>query len=242
MNEKIKRIQEGDKELLKQVIEENKEFIHSFTLKYYGVFEDYEDLVQESTCAFINSLYTFKFKGDFYENYARRYIFKNIERYILKNLHRITNKDKKYEFFMDLYIRAIKYYKHEPTAKELKKLLNKNMRVSEEVYNTVNGYIKYNSDALDVYEIRDDYSLEDECIKNVDTDLFVKRFFDNTLNDIQKNTLLKLYGFDNEKCYTFTEIAKSRGVSKQSVSLVHISAIKKLQKKKYNSLNKFYNL
>ena len=236
MEEIIKRIQNGEKELLNDILKDNIEYIYSYTYKYYGIFNDYEDLVQVAMLAFVKAVYSYKFNGYFLTSHANLWITKNIERYILRNLDNINDIEEKYKICINIYEKCITYYKHEPNAIEVSRYTNSNETIGSTILNVVNNYDVENKKYEDELYIDD---TEAESLKRLESDLFIKKYIDGTLTDNQKKVIMYKYGF-YDRCYRESEISEKLGVSRQCVSNCHEYAIKKLKKKYKEKTFKHY--
>ena len=239
----IKEIQDGNKALLNDLLDDSMDFINSYVEPYKNVYEDYDDLLQEAILVFINSIYFYKynpkFNKYFYSQYAGHWINLRLLTFVLKNLNRVFDDDDKLIISLNAYDRVKKNLNYEPSIKEFSEYYNLKYHQAELIINFINGS-DFNEDIyMGLKEFCDDYSLEDETVKELETELFIKRYLSKTLKDNQINVILHKYGFGKE-ILGYTEIAKLEGVSKQCVNSRHDFAIKKLIKMHYEDLEKYY--
>lgn len=235
MEDVIKRIQEGDKNLLEIFINENKEYIYSYTSIYYDKLNDYEDLVQTAVYAFIKSIYNYKFTNDFYTRYSKMWISSYVNRFVLNNLRNVKDKEDAICIATKIYEKCRKHIKHDPSIDELVKFLNVSHFVAQDIIDIIN----YNNNLdIDVYSSIDNYSLEDEVIKKVDTEIFRKRFIDNMLTKKQREVVLLKYGFSGE-CMRTVDIAKTLGGGRTAKDDLNKKAIKRLERKCISELEKY---
>ena len=233
MNNIIKKIQDGDKKLANTFIKDNISYIKKFTSKYFGIFEDYDDLVQIAMIAFMKSIYTFKYNMDFLKQHAALRIYTEVNRYVLENFHLINDFEVRYLIMLGFYERCRKDIDIEITSKEISNYYGIKNSSAAKIIHFINNIEKYED--INTDDLLSDYNLEDECIKKIDTELFKIKFIDNVLTDKQKNIIINKYNFNN-KGLTISEMARKINMTRQSLNNNHNCAIKKLKKEYSNEL------
>ena len=219
---KIKRIQNGEKHLLKEFIQENMDYINARCEEYKYIFEDYDELIQEAIYIFIRAVYTFKFDCDF-RAYSNGWIYTRIKRFVLDNLNRVSDEEEKYNLCVQEYEKVRTKLNKEPSVEELWKGLFIKYSSAREIYNTVNFI--YEDVNEEIYEEK-----YEEINDRVDSGLFKKNVIDKKLDGNQKDALLLKYGFVNGKMYSLRQIAKKIGYSHQGVDHLIKYGEKKLKK------------
>lgn len=228
MNEIIKRIQNGEEHLLNDLIIDNMDYIYSFTKKYYGIFEDYEELVQEAIIAFIESVYKYDFKKCFLNPYASIKIYYRVNKYVYENLYRICDYEKRYKIVSKLYGKCKNCIGHEPSPRELSRYYRIDIRFAEEIlniYNTKDFYLNIKN-YKNYYQ---DYSIE-EVERNVNTEIMSNRIKRSNLTTKQKELILTKFGFKDGKSYTFEYLANEKNQKKQATHSLYKKAEKKLKR------------
>lgn len=229
MNETIKRIQNGEKELLSGLIEDNLDFIYKYIKKYDGKFLDYEDLKQEVIKEFIKAVYCYNFKDDFINNYANRKIYNRARRYLIVNIDRFIDKDEQYALCVKVYEKCKKKVGHNPSIEEISHYWYIHSSVVCRVLEYLNNPFLSNVDLKeDMMSITFD---EKEIINNIQRKECVDLIINSSLSQRQKEVLLFHYGFYNGKSYSFSEMARKLDSYRQVYSDANISLIKRLKKK-----------
>lgn len=222
MYTKIKRIQNGEKHLLKDFILENMDYINARVKEYKYIFEDYDELIQEAIYIFIRAVYTFKFDCDF-RAYSNVWIYTRIKRFVLDNLNRVSDEEEKYNLCVQEYEKVRAKLNKEPTVEELWKGLFIKYSSARDIYNIVN--FKFDNYKEEIYEEK-----YEEINDSVDSELFKKNIVEKKLDGNKKEAILLKYGFLDGKMYSLRQIAKKIGYSHQGVDHLIKYGEKKLKK------------
>lgn len=237
MTETIKKIQEGDKILLEEFIKNNIELVYAHTSKYYDILNDYDDLVQEVTYGFIKSIYNYKFNKPF-ERHANRVMYLYKERFLLKNIYSINDNFEQYIIALRFYDKCKKSIAHTPTVKEFARYHYIKNNLAYEIYSILNSF---NNEYSLNDNICDNIIFEDESIKKMDSEIFKNNFVNKVLTSKQSAIISLKYGFLNNICYSETEIAKKKNMTRQNVNNLHSYAMKRLRKINKEDINDFLN-
>lgn len=233
----IKAIQDGNKSLLNDFIKENFNYITGYTMKYKNIYSDYDELVQEAVIIFIKCINNYNFKNDFYQQFTNIRLYVDIRKYVLNNLDRVTDDEEKYNLCVKMYERFIrKYIDSDELYSQMRASLGIESRKVDEIIDiaTLSEYNFYKEEQ----ELNS--NIEDKYLEKIEHEKFLDKYINNTLTETQKKIILFKYGFINNKCYRFSELAFINGISKNSVYLDHKYAIKKLKKRHGKELQKLY--
>ena len=207
------------------------DYILSRISKYYGVFEDYEDLLQEALIAFTKAIYSYDFKGYFLKQFAAIRIYNATTRYVFSNLHRITDEEKRYELVKDFCDRVKRKIGREPNYRDIVIYNGLEVNHAKEIiyiYNMKNIYMDYETHKDDEF----DYTLSD-VERFVDSDNFGSLIKDTDyfkLTKRQKEIILLRYGFSDGEFHSLPEIAKLLKMSKQGANNIEFAALKNMRK------------
>lgn len=229
MEEKIRKIQAGDKEILNEFLNDNLNYIYGITARYYGIFDDYDELIQVALYAFTKSLYKYNFDCNLYNKHSKRWICSYVERYMLKNIDRVNNIDNRYNIAVKVYENCKKYYNHTPNVKELSKYGLIKADLAQYILDIIDDPYKFiNIGYEDIY--MDTYN-EDDFIRNIEKENFIDDVLSTNLTEKQRNSIMYKFGFVDGFCYGPTDTSKIIGVSRQNVDDMNDRAIKRLKKK-----------
>ena len=214
MNKIIKRIQNGEDELLEKLIVEKEEFIYSFIEMYKEMFDDYDELKQEAVCVYIYLIKRFNFNC-YFSTYITTKMRQYINKFILSNLDRINSIDDRIMISQYFYNKCKNHIKSEPTREALRFYLNiKNIYV-EQIINyakNVGSYISYNHSLYG--EVDENYEVVERF---VDSDLFMKNILKKYLTKKQAESIIMNFGFiDRPKSLVY--LGKLENTSKQTIS------------------------
>ena len=216
----------------------SKKYINYCIKKYKNVFEDYEDLEHEAICVALR----YGKKNNYDINLVKERLLLGVywesTKYLLRNLDRFTDFTEKYCLCMRIYENCKKNIKHEPDYKDLSYFVGITKAQAYEVLHFVKNYENYNTDLVfDREEVKEDYNLEDEVTKYVDTKIFEEVFLPK-LTDKQRQAIEMRYGFCGKTPLSGLSIARTLGTTRQNVSLLEQNAKEKL--KSLKKLRKFY--
>ena len=210
MNEIVLRIQNGEKRLMDDFIKDNFKYVENIAKKYYEIFEDYEDLIQEGLIGFVKAIYSFDTNKKYFIQYLNYKILSEINKYVYSNLDRIIDEKVRYEFAMYLYKKCENKIGYEPNVGEISSYYGLYISKAQQIYNIYRQYnIYYNiEDFKDYYN---DFSL------NVVDDKIDSNIFFNQLDLLtyREKEYLKLKYLNGLK--TDIEISKFLNVSRQLV-------------------------
>lgn len=228
MNETIKRIQNGEKDLLEGLITENLDYIYKYVKKYNGIFLEYEDLKQEAIKEFISSVYAYNFKDDFILNYARRRIYTKVRYFVMMNIDRFKDSEERYAFCVKIYENSKFRLGHNPTIEEFARYYYINESVAYKIFN----YLK-NPD------IKNERFNEENITNNIEEDVILNKLEAKDMKDLvinscltkrQKELLLFHYGFYNGETYNFSEMARILNSNRQVYSRANETLLKRVKR------------
>lgn len=214
MIEKIKRVQNGEYELISEIISENQQFIYSFIEKYKNIFDDYEDLKQEAICIYIYLIKRYNFNY-YFSTYINTKMKQYINKYILSNIDRINNIEDRIYISKYLYNKCTVYLKHKPTIYEFNNYLRIKSIYAYQIFNYATTNSKYLSYDDSLYGEMD-YNL-DTVERKADSELFRDNFLKKLLTKKQAMAIIQYFGFDG-KFYKLTDLGKMENTSKQTIS------------------------
>lgn len=212
MEEIVKRIQKGEKYLLNDFIKDNMKYIYNITKKFYGIFEDYDDLVQEALITFIKAVYSFDTTKKYFLPYLNIKILSTVNKYVNSNLDRIIDNKKRKEIALGLYKKCQDRVEFEPDVDALMRYYGLYVSDAQKLYNICkNDDIYCNIDDFNNYY--QDYSLDD-LEHEIDSNLLFKNLNLKLLTENEKE-YIRLKYIENIK--NDSEIARCLGVSKQLI-------------------------
>ncbi|MCM8803785.1 MAG: sigma-70 family RNA polymerase sigma factor [Candidatus Omnitrophica bacterium] len=243
----IIRIRKGDKKLKEEFIKNNQGLVFHIAKKYAFTSEILPDLIAEGNMGLLRAIEKFDFRRKVkFGTYAYFWIKRFILRAIMKEFEILKIPEKYHEFkekigeINNTY--NLKYgrdAKDEEIAKELKipvSVVKKLKRYSDEI--TVISSDFYNGDRdIDLFDIIDkNHKKTDftwEVLRNKD---ILNKIFDR-IREKEKRanvdmwfSVLKLhYGIENGIQYSYKEIAKKLGVTRQRIHQIKKVALKKLK-------------
>jgi RNA polymerase primary sigma factor len=243
----IKRIRRGDKKLKEEFIKKNQGLVYHIAKKYAFSPEILSDLITEGNVGLLKAIEKFDFKknvkfGTYAYFWIKRYILRTIMREfeILKIPERYHEFKEKLDEINNLY--NLKYGRDatdEEIAKEMKipvSIVKKFKKYSDKITIIPSEFHKEDED-IDLFEIIDKNHKKTETLWEIfrNKDLLNKIFERIKEKEKRANVdmwfeVLKLhYGIENGIQYSYKEIAKKFGVSRQRIHQIKKIALKKLK-------------
>lgn len=213
MLEIIKRIQNGENNLIGSLINSNEEFIYSYAEKYKDIFDDYEELKQEAICIFIYLIKCYKFNC-YFSTFISTKMNMYMNRFILSNMERIPKIEDRITLSKYFYNKCTKYLNYKPTLSELRRYLGIKKIYVEQLFNYAcekASYIDYKDGICGFVD--ENYELVE---RNLDSELFKEKVLKSSLTKKQAESLILNYGF-NSKPKSFVEIGKIENTSRQTI-------------------------
>lgn len=218
----VKRIQNGEEDLLEDFVISYDKYIQNIISKY-SFYNDREDLIQVARLHLIKSVYNYKDKVAIFMQYANFRIHTEIQRYIYTNLENILDFDDKYAFCIKAYERCRRYLGKDPDAHELSRYLCIQNCYGEEIIEIVNNlnenyrYSKIDSLIYDFDAIASSSLTKDKILS-----------FD--MSDKQRDVIINKYFSED---YSETLLAKENNVTRQAINELEQNGKRNLSRKFY---------
>jgi RNA polymerase primary sigma factor len=233
-----KKIQNGDKEALRRLIEANLRLVIKIARGYVSSGVSLMDIIQEGNLGLIRAAEKYDYaKNIRFSTYANWWIRQAISRYIANKqrvirlphrkellLHRIR---KTYHILSQTMMR-------QPHSEEIADSLGIPVEEVEKILKVSNGFISLDMDAgpdetAVVSDLHEDYTY------NPERALLRKSFradtmrFLNMLKDKEKRILIYRYQLNGGKAHTLKTIGDKMGISPETVRQIEIKALKKMR-------------
>jgi RNA polymerase primary sigma factor len=243
----IKKIRKGDKKLEEEFVKKNQGLIYHIAKKYAFTPEMLSDLITEGNVGLLKAIEKFNLKKNVkFGTYAYFWIKRYILRALLKGFEILKIPERYYEFkerldeINNLY--NLKYGRDatdEEIAKEMKipkNIIKKFKKYSDKI-TIIPSELRDEDKNIDLFEIIDKNHKKTEVLWEVfrNKDLLNKIFERIKEREKRANVeiwfkILKLhYGIENGIQYSYKEIAKKFGLSRQRVHQIKKIAFEKLK-------------
>jgi RNA polymerase primary sigma factor len=243
----IKKIRKGDKKLEEEFVKKNQGLIYHIAKKYAFTPEMLSDLITEGNVGLLKAIEKFNLKKNVkFGTYAYFWIKRYILRALLKGFEILKIPERYYEFkerldeINNLY--NLKYGRDatdEEIAKEMKipkNIIKKFKKYSDKI-TIIPSELRNEDKNIDLFEIIDKNHKKTEVLWEVfrNKDLLNKIFERIKEREKRANVeiwfkILKLhYGIENGIQYSYKEIAKKFGLSRQRVHQIKKIAFEKLK-------------
>lgn len=240
--EDIKKIKNGDKELLDKYLDKYKNFIKYFAKKYKKEGIDREDLIQEGTLGFLESInkydasYNSKF-STFSSFYIRRYMTRFIHTYG----RNIKIPEKMQEIYMKIDKIKKEYkskYDNDISIEEISNILGISVsKLNKIISDTkITNTISLNKIINDDYEelgsiVELEENLSDEVIKRIENQELYALLDETELTNIEKDVLINRFGLYNTNPKKLRELGEKYNMTRESIRLIEKKALNKLIKR-----------
>ena len=236
MTELVKRVQNGEKELINDIIDYYKPFINSYIKKYKGKFEDYEDLYQEAIITFIKAIYSYKTGKNSFQSYSGISIYMVVTKYVLMNIDRIPDLEYRDQIIKDTYEKCKRCKGHIPSDREYAEYYGMKVVYAKHIFDIMNNNQKtIDENSYDIMEL----TVEEICSKKIDMEILKNFILNSKLKEKQRKILFMRCGFDRDKDLTTREVSEIYGTSRQDIDECYRRAIKKLRLKHGDDLKRF---
>ncbi|MDZ7742872.1 MAG: RNA polymerase sigma factor RpoD/SigA [Bacteroidota bacterium] len=237
--ELARRIAEGDKKALDELVTANLRFVVSVTKQYQNQGLSLSDLISEGNMGLIIAARRFdRTRGFKFISYAVWWIRQSISRALAEKartvripINKIALKNKITKAYNQLSHELLR----EPTIEELSGLLNLQYKIVESVMNIIHDQISMdapisNEDETNLYDLMSNenspspeiHLMNDSIRKEIEGSLAV-------LNNRDSEIVRCIYGFDGHEPLSLNEIAFNYGLSHERVRQIKKCAIKKLK-------------
>lgn len=236
--ELFKKIEQGDTDAYKKLIESNLRLVISNAKHYIGKGLEFADLIQEGNLGLFRAADRFDYKTGYrFSTYATWWIKQAITRALAEKSRNIRIPVYLSENYSKIASYLNEFYKKNgyiPNKYEISEKLNIKVDTVEKILlmqDTISLNIKCGEDEENELGdiIEDEYNFEDELLKND----FLKQFntiFNNStlLNEKEKFVLKLRYGFIDDYEYSLQEIAEILHITRERVRQIENNGLRKL--------------
>lgn len=236
--ELAKRIEKGDLEARKELINHNLKLVASIAKRYIGKNLEYLDLIQEGNLGLMRTISKYDYrKGYKFSTYATWWIKQSITRGIMDKARTIkipvylqeqNNKVKRVEE------KLRQKFNREPTIEEVAKSSNLSVKKVEEIKKNMQELRSLNEkvgeeeeDELLIF-LPDDSSVDPEEIVLTRTEREEILKLLEELPEREQEIIKCRFGFYNDKIIPLEELAKVFGITRQRIQQLESRALKKL--------------
>lgn len=234
-----KRCADGDPEAIRQMVNANLRLVVAVARKYAGRGVPLLDLIQEGSIGLLEAAQKFDYTLDFrFSTYATKWIRQGVARYLQNqaDIIRISaHTAEKLRKVAQMRSQLCQSIGAEPSEETLADACNLSVQELRELLQ-----LKRETCSLDVTIGEDDNSLAG-ILEDVDAprpyESLVREELNHTigtllqmLNERQREVVRLYYGMADGVCYSFSDIGKRLGISKERARQIERQAIEKLQK------------
>lgn len=247
-----KRIQQGDEEALRRLIEANLRFVIKIAKKYRGCGLPFTDLINEGNMGLIEAAKRFDPKRNVkFTSYAVWWIRQAILHAVSDMGHSMRLPPKISNMIYKIGTALVKQahqLKRKPTTEELAKSLDIPQKELENIMEISANSISINQPIDDEGELELEDTLQQHSMPSVEESLF-KSFMEKTLSEClnildqrEKQVIDLRFGLNDQKPKTLKEIGDLMGLSRERIRQIEAKAIEKLRKyKKCQGLQSYLN-
>lgn len=242
----IRRIKNGDKEALEKFIMENQGFIVSIAKKYAFSHEMLPDLVTEGNIGFIKAIEKYDLKKNIkFSTYSYFWIKKYIFNSIINQFQPIRVPEYVYNL-KKKYNEYVLNFKLKNDRMPMDKEISMELGISPDLLSKIKNYFTYSrvsssvktkdEESFDTFEITKVSNDGEKINKLLNDDEILARIFQRLKNNEKRANIdlwlkiLKMYfGLDEQKPYSYKEIANQLNISRQRVHQIIKMVLKKLK-------------
>ncbi len=249
--ELARRIQKGDKEALKRLVEANLKFVVSIAKRYRGKGVPFMDLINEGNLGLIEAAKRFDPDRNVkFITYAVWWIKQAIISAIAeqsgifkisyKTLNLLNNVGRKFNELQ-------KELNRDPSPRELAEAMDidelalNSLLTTYGDHKSLDDYISSDTDDLNYEDV-----IEQETVDDAETELIKKSFVEHLmeslsiLSDREREVLIHRFGLNGEEPKTLQEIGKILNLSRERVRQIEKNALEKIRRSRYKNILKSY--
>ncbi len=249
--ELARRIQKGDKEALKRLVEANLKFVVSIAKRYRGKGVPFMDLINEGNLGLIEAAKRFDPDRNVkFITYAVWWIKQAIISAIAeqsgifkisyKTLNLLNNVGRKFNELQ-------KELNRDPSPRELAEAMDidelalNSLLTTYGDHKSLDDYISSDTDDLNYEDV-----IEQETVDDAETELIKKSFVEHLmeslsiLNERERKVLIHRFGLNGEEPKTLQEIGKILNLSRERVRQIEKNALEKIRRSRYKNILKSY--
>ncbi len=249
--ELARRIQKGDKEALKRLVEANLKFVVSIAKRYRGKGVPFMDLINEGNLGLIEAAKRFDPDRNVkFITYAVWWIKQAIISAIAeqsgifkisyKTLNLLNNVGRKFNELQ-------KELNRDPSPRELAEAMDidelalNSLLTTYGDHKSLDDYISSDTDDLNYEDV-----IEQETVDDAETELIKKSFVEHLmeslsiLNERERKVLIHRFGLNGEEPKTLQEIGKILDLSRERVRQIEKNALEKIRRSRYKNILKSY--
>ena len=249
--ELARKIQKGDKEALKRLVEANLKFVVSIAKRYRGKGVPFMDLINEGNLGLIEAAKRFDPDRNVkFITYAVWWIKQAIISAIAeqsgifkisyKTLNLLNNVGKKFNELQ-------KELNRDPSPRELAEAMDidelalNSLLTTYGDHKSLDDYISSDTDDLNYEDV-----IEQETVDDAETELIKKSFVEHLmeslsiLSDREREVLIHRFGLNGEEPKTLQEIGKLLKLSRERVRQIEKNALEKIRRSRYKNILKSY--
>ena len=234
----VKRIKEGDDVAREELVKHNLRLVISIAKHYTAKNIDFNDIIQEGNVGLLCAIKSYNCElGVRFSTYATFWIKQRIIKYIHANrlVKLPTNVVNNIGRISKINDRFLKEHGRLPTRDELCNKLDLSLAQVDAAlkwctteYLSLETSVSDESDDLFLYNaIPDDKTVEDIALENSLHDSIMDVM--DTLSPIQREIIIRRFGFNGEDPETLESIGNSKNVTKEYIRQVQVRALQKLR-------------
>jgi RNA polymerase primary sigma factor len=247
-----KRIQKGDEEALRRLVEANLRFVIKIAKKYRGCGLPFTDLINEGNMGLIEAAKRFDPKRNVkFTSYAVWWIRQAILHAVSDMGHSMRLPPKISNMIYKIGTTLVKQshqLKRKPTMEELAKTLDIPQKELENIMEISANSVSINQPIDDEGELELEDTLQQQSMPSVEESLF-RSFMENTLSECltildqrEKQVIDLRFGLNDQKPKTLKEIGELMGLSRERIRQIEAKALEKLRNyKKCQGLQSYLN-